>query len=514
MRKNNVKQKGIGFKQLCKRVTAISMSSILLMGSVSFIGCDKKQENASDKDKVETIRIQVGAGLVKNEEEGRQFEVYLEELLASYEDGRKVDIEYITPYHPDYFAGSSKSADIVIHPDNVYQAWAKHDLLWNMTDAWKETESRLGDRLSQSAKEAVADMYVLGNDNKKGLYGISPVHGNGCCTYVKADWLKCAGIDRSSVEGKTLTFDEYYDMLKKLRASSQSDYVISPPGFISESAPYTHYLPEFYQDAQYDFCKDETGKYVDGFAQPEMIAALGRIQKAVQDGIINKNATEEFLIDDAKALFTTPDAKRESGVFTYLAGRWANKASSEIEGKKRTDGTTMSGELVMLKPIAELGEYVTNKPGMWCITKDCKNPEVVYKYIIEPLFDGGDIQKAWQYGVKDVHWGDEIDVWDAHHVDSLCVIAPIKDDIGVEKAPELAKKSQEFFIENSKMYERLPHVDKYGENYDIINNARRRTINKVVTDPSYTPEQGIRDYEATVRWIAEDILKTLNELEE
>ena len=34
-------------------------------------------------------------------------------------------------------------------------------------------------------------------------------------------------------------------------AANKGHYVISAPGFISNEAPYTNYLPEFYQQASY-----------------------------------------------------------------------------------------------------------------------------------------------------------------------------------------------------------------------------------------------------------------------
>jgi len=60
-------------------------------------------------------------------------------------------------------------------------------------------------------------------------------------------------------------------MLKKMKEARGIDYVISAPGFYSKEAPYTNYLPEFYQNAQFTFYYDQSkGEYVDGFSQKEI----------------------------------------------------------------------------------------------------------------------------------------------------------------------------------------------------------------------------------------------------
>ena len=103
------------------------------------------------------------------------------------------------------------------------------------------------------------------------------------------------------------------------------DYVISAPGFYSKEAPYTNYLPEFYQNAQFTFYYDKAqGKYVDGFSEQEMKDALQRIQNAVKDGLINKESSTKTTFTSRND-FKSSDIKTESGVFTYWAGTWIDK---------------------------------------------------------------------------------------------------------------------------------------------------------------------------------------------
>ena len=92
----------------------------------------------------------------------------------------------------------------------------------------------------------------------------------------------------SKVDGKLLWTSTHTMAILKQLAAKKGHYVISAPDFISTEAPYTNYLPEFYQQANYTFYKDSSGKYVDGFSEKAMQDALQRIQNAVKDGVIDK----------------------------------------------------------------------------------------------------------------------------------------------------------------------------------------------------------------------------------
>ena len=77
-----------------------------------------------------------------------------------------------------------------------------------------------------------------------------------------------------------MTYDEYYKLLKDIQAASDNkNFVISTSGFVAggnsgkPEAPYTNYLPEFYQDAYPEFYEKD-GVWVDGFTEDAMKAAL------------------------------------------------------------------------------------------------------------------------------------------------------------------------------------------------------------------------------------------------
>ena len=79
-------------------------------------------------------------------------------------------------------------------------------------------------------------------------------------------------------------------------------------------------------------------------------------------------------------------------------------------------------DLIAINPIKELGTYVERIAPAWCITTSAKNPEGIFKYFIDTMLDGGDIQTAWEYGAKGTHWDDKAETvtlarWQGVHYD-------------------------------------------------------------------------------------------------
>ena len=66
-----------------------------------------------------------------------------------------------------------------------------------------------------------------------------------------------------------------------------STYGVAAAGFIGSEAPYTNYLPQFWQNAYPNFTYDENGVWYDGFNTQETKDALLRLQQAYADGVID-----------------------------------------------------------------------------------------------------------------------------------------------------------------------------------------------------------------------------------
>ncbi|MCR5278202.1 MAG: ABC transporter substrate-binding protein, partial [Lachnospiraceae bacterium] len=237
--------------------------------------------------------------------------------------------------------------------------------------------------------------YVTGPDGQKGIYGFYPARGNGCITYVSAAWAKKAGYE--SEDSLPANWAEYQEFLQKMKEANEDQApVLAAGGLFNAEAPYTNYLPEFWQDAYPDFYFDEAkGEWVDGFTTDAMAAALDRIQWGYENGYLNAAILEGPSTSDVRNKYFYAG---KTGVFTYWAGTWAynnitNLAKNELDT-----------ECWELKPIAEMGAYLERMSPMICITSNCKNPEGVFKYFIDTMLDGDKVQMLWQYGVEGVHY--------------------------------------------------------------------------------------------------------------
>lgn len=243
---------------------------------------DSSTSSSSSKEvtKPDKFTVMADSTIVTETNGAEAFYAYLKDLTG-------LDIEWKRPDHSGYydavanaFNSDDTMPDVVLLSSDYYALYASNGFLWNMTDAWANSETKKSGRLIDTAENVLSALMVNGEDGTQAMYGFSPYRGNGCCTYIKKAWLDKAGIDSSKLADEQMNFETYYGILKKLAASA-GHYVISSPGFVSTEAPYTNYLPEFFQKASYTFYKDSSGKYVDGFAEKAMEEALQRIQTAV-----------------------------------------------------------------------------------------------------------------------------------------------------------------------------------------------------------------------------------------
>lgn len=349
---------------------------------------DAEQEAADEVEIPEKITIMVD-GTVFTKENGRdEFIAKLEELTGIAE------IEVIQPDHDGYYDNVGQVIaggdwpDVLILSSTYYAGYASEGVLWDMTEAYESSDLKA--RQDAFGSTSVIDgMRIDGS-----LYGMPATRGNGCVTYVKQAWLDNVGLEAPT------TYDEYIEML---RAFSTGDpdgdgidgntYGVSAAGFVSGEAPWINYLPEFYQDAYPTFYLSDDGTWVDGFEEDSMKEALQRLVDAYNEGLIDPTTLTNGTADCRNKFYDD-----EFGVFTYWAGTWATNLKTNLEKNG------LDGDLVALEPIAEVPYYIDRVSPVWAITTACENPEGVFKYFIETMQDGGDVQFLWTYGVEGVHW--------------------------------------------------------------------------------------------------------------
>jgi putative aldouronate transport system substrate-binding protein len=313
----------------------------------------------------------------------------VDSVEAYYKEKTDIDLDITKLSSDTYYEdvqkklSSGEKLDVIEVSAGYYPQWANNGTLWDMTDAWENTTS--------ACKEYINQQYVdqLRIDNR--LYGFPSTRGNGTVTYVRKDWLDKAGLATPT------NYNEFINMLRKfkgLQGATPSGEAVIPyivPDIINSDAPYGQYLVEFYQDANPDYYLDaSTGKYVDGFTQPAMTAAINRLKSANDEGLINFG-------DDTKTCRKQVQ-NGVAGVFNYWAGSYNAKLENELQKKDP------NGKLIAIPAIAETS-YIERVPSALAITNTAKNPEGIFHYFILYSHDGGEWQTLFTRGVEGEHYG-------------------------------------------------------------------------------------------------------------
>jgi putative aldouronate transport system substrate-binding protein len=451
-------------------------------------GSNKEVEETDTVKKPEKIKIMVDGTLVTKENGRDAFEKKWEELTG-------IDLVITQPDHDAYydvvgqmFAGGDWP-DVILLGSTYYAGYASEGILWDMSEAWEKSEPKSSGRI---VDEALVDGLYIGD----GLYGISPARGNGCVTYVKKAWL-----DRVNLDAPT-NFDEYIKMLEAFTTQDPDGngvngdtYGVSSAGLIGSEAPYTNYLPEFYQDAFPSFYRNSNGEWVDGFTEDAMVSALERLRDAYQAGYIDKESLTNGTSDCRNKFY-----EDKFGVFTYWAGTWATNLKTNLEANG------LDGELIPLKPIAEVRQYIERQAPVWCITTASENPEGVFKYFFETMLDGGEMQKLWTYGVEDVHWSTKAGEvcgktyeegqfhmlenlekkgtqYTKNHIDPILAISKFTqfEDPGINNiAPEAMTAAQVFYA-NSRLAELVISTEEMSQYNGDLMSLKKEIIANVVT---------------------------------
>lgn len=467
-------------------------------------------------EKPSKITITCDGTVIKVDDNAQAFYDQLEAALG-------IDLEFERPDHSGYSdyigtlfgAGKGNLPDVVLLSADKYATYASLGYLWDMTEAWESSEVKNSGRVNEVGLSLFEGSKVVGEDGEYGLYGFSAVSGNGCATFVKQSWMDAAG-----VKSLPTTWDEYYDMLLKMK-EAKGGAVLSAAGIISVEAPYINYLPEFYQDAYPEFY-EKNGVWVDGFAEDAMVKALERLAKGYADGVIDSEIINRKT-SDVRDLFYDDTF----GVFTYWAGKWCNTLTSNIQKNKKYPGAETE-VLLTMAPIKEVGTYLNRIAPQWCITTDCKNPEGVFEHYLQKMLDGGEVQLLWEYGAQGVHYTYEngkftlLDLPGSgskasyNHIDGLLKLGEYRSDfnggvdIGLDEAsPKIAQDSIAIFNANNRMAPSIKKTDALNEYSANIWTIRKSVVADVVMG-KMSVEDGMAKYHKECDSMIKEILDSLN----
>lgn len=440
-------------------------------------------------------------------------------------------IEWIRPDHSSYseqvgiaFTDTSTLADVVVLPSNLYASYAQLGNLWDMTDAWNNSEFMNSDRKTDITDTIVSSWYTAGPDGTDGIYGMYPARGNGTVTYVKAVAAEAAGYTEDTLP---TTWEEFQNFLLALKDATGTAPLLAP-GLVNHEAPYVNYLPEFYQGAYPEFYQNESGEWVDGFTEQAMVDALTRLNWAYENGVLDAQIFDNPKTSTVRDYFYT---EKGTSVFNYWAGTWAytikSKLSSNWTGEVYPDQEAYSTVWTMA-PIAEVGAYMERLSPMICITSACENPEGVFEYFVSKILDGGDVQMLWQYGVEGVHYE-----WNEDHTSITGL--PTEASAGSEKETKTTKnlfeanlkignfsgtdpytpadpvidESFKLFDENSTPAYKINSSDTY-EAYKSDLWDEKDSLIAAAVKGDMTPEEAIAQYTADCGDIVAAILDSFN----
>jgi len=493
-----------------KKVLSIVLALAMLLSFTSLAA-------AEEVVKPEKITIMID-GTVLTSLNGR------DAIEARWEELTGIDLVIIQPDHTGYTDQlqqqivSEEWPDVMILPAAYYSSFAAEGMLWDMTDAWENSETKNSGRFT-------GDQVFDGLKLDGRLYGFTPTRGNGCLTYIKKAWLDAVGLEAPT------TYDEYIAMLEAFATQDPNGngtadtFGVSAAGFIGAEHPYVNYLPEFYQDAYPSFTKDDSGVWYDGFVLPAMQGALERMADAYKKGLIDPTTLTNGTSDCRNKFYDDT-----FGAFTYWAGVWAVNLKTNLEANGR------DGELVAIPPLAEVGAYFDRVPPVWAISAKCENPEGVFKYFIDTFLDGGDMQMLWTYGAENTHWSTaaatildvEYKEGDAHfcenlekagtlytknHVDPMLALATFREDY-VNPMAELllpeALASAEIFNNNSKLAIIVPTTEVMGMYNGDLTTLKNELVAKVIMgEMSYADAMAKFESDGGANW-SKQIVDSLN----
>ena len=410
-------------KNVVKRFVAFGLSVLMISGITGCGSADLKpgQDGGDVTQKPDSIKLM--ADTILTEENG------LDDFEDAYEQMTGIELVIEKPDHAKYYEkvtlsfAAEQPADILEVGSTYYPELANSQALWNMTEAW-DTDTTGDDnwKYKNAVKAIIDEQYVdalrmnvnvptydengdaitdaLGaevTEYKEGqLYGFPMAAGNGTITYVRSDWLEQLGLDFPK------NYDEFINMLQQFKenegvgAIPEGVIPITAAGLLNTETPYDIYLREFYQDAIPDFYQDpETGKYIDGFAQPEMAEAITRLRDAYSKGLIDSE-----IVTNKTSTCRDKVGAGKVGAFNYWAGMWSKKLNQSLN----------KGELVAMPSIEEMvslgndGEwrkgYTERVPTAFAMSVYAQNKNAILEIFLMFSHDGGEGQLLFTRGVE------------------------------------------------------------------------------------------------------------------
>ena len=489
------------------------------------------------------LKIVVDGTLTATEDNGQaEFEAQWEDAVGE-KLGHDIDLQITQLDHSSYKDAVGRLIiggdlpDAMIMSATMFKQYETTGLLWDMSDAYDNAEFQ--SRLTLTAI----------NENLKtadgALYGFAPTYGNGCVTYVKQAWLDAVGINGDDIK----TFDDYYNMLLAFKNGDPdgdgidgNTYGTIAAGYANlGEAPYTNYLPEFWQDGYPAILQDDNGVWYDGFTADACKAALKRLRQGYVDGVIDPDTLTASTKIAREKWFSNEQAG-SAGAFTYWAGTWYQTLTDNLI-KNEVDS-----ELYVLSPIAEIsdtiGGFLNREAPVWVIIDDGdgddSREQAIFDALIETMLDGDTVQMLWTYGAEGVHWSTAADefvtnpgtdnektysyeegtfhllpspndsnsIWKKNAMDPALVVSPLTN--GYKASTELSDSGNAFFTSNCVDAPASPSCETLTNYSADITDAKSAVISAVIIEGMDVDEAIETYYTGVVGAVIEQALSELN----
>ena len=317
-------------------------------------------------------------------------------------------------------------------------------------------------------------------------------------------------------------------------------YGTAAAGFAKlDDTPYIQYLPEFWQDAYPAFTQGEDGVWYDGFDTDATKAALLRLQKAYNDGVINP-MTSGMSTKDVREGFWSADQTSSCGAYAYWAGSWTKTTVDNVHKNLGEDQ-----EIVFLPVIDEVkavGGYIDRTAPVWVILNDGDDSNTreqqIFDLFIETMMDGDVVQTLWTYGAEGVHWStaaetvtigdaepktyeegqfhllatpnDPATAWKKNFIDPALAIAPLTN--GFTSADPSIDAGNEYFLANCRTAPATPSSEVYSVNNPSILEVQQEVMSQVI-EKGGDVDEWMQYYEEQTGSLVQEVLDSLNSAE-
>ena len=267
--------------------------------------------------------------------------------------GIKLDIEQISEGYENSLRlkQASNSFNYDVFTDNFSHSTDYEAVAWDMLDTWKESTSQ--------GKLLIDSTYIDSLKLKGKLYGFPVNTGSLSGVYIRG----------GALEKAPQTYDEFIEALKSNNLTFSGPFKDCSPEEIDI------YFRPFFQDANPDIYYNQfIDKYVDGFSENAMVAALERLQLAYSEGLI------------------------DSSLWEYSESDFINGLEID-EFDSFSTSRTVKEEYIKLS-LKNINNIIS-LPPIWVIPANAPNPEGVFKHFIMFSHDGGRGQTLFTYGISE-----------------------------------------------------------------------------------------------------------------